>query len=50
MRAEKGGENVLLPRDSKGFERERALILKGRVQGMERAVYTKNLRKKPIEL
>lgn len=32
VRAGKGGENVLLPRESKEFkrERERALILKGR--------------------
>lgn len=33
MRAEKGGENVLLPRESKGLERERAIILKGRGAG-----------------
>lgn len=50
MRAGKGGKNVLLPRESKGFERERALILKGRSAGDGESSEQQKPQEKKIEL
>lgn len=50
VRAEKGGENVLLPRESKEFERE-SINFKGEgCRGWREQCTPKTLEKKTIEL